>query len=74
MEHLSIDEINQIFINANLEENYNFIQDDLVKLALAYIHYVEPRIVAEERNACIEVVKVLNREVAAKLAEVRANG
>ena len=56
-------EIAEIFINANLEEDYNFLQDDLVKLAQAFIDAAKPRIALEERILCVDVVRSLNTHV-----------
>lgn len=66
-------EVAEIFINANLEEDYNFSVDDLVKLANAYVNFAAPRIAKEERDLCVDVVRSLNTHVADKLAEIRGN-
>lgn len=59
--------INEIFHGLNLEENYNFLEDDLVKLAQAYAEEGA----RQERAGCIKVVTSLNRVVGEKLTEVR---
>jgi hypothetical protein len=59
--------INEIFRELFLEENYNFLQEDLVKLAQAYAEEGAK----QERAGCIKVVTDLNRVVGEKLAEVR---
>jgi hypothetical protein len=59
--------INEIFRSLNLEENYNFLEDDLIKLAQAYAEEGA----RQERAGCIKVVTQLNRVVGEKLAEVR---
>lgn len=59
--------INEIFRELNLEENYNFLEDDLVKLAQAYAEEGA----RQERAGCIKVVTHMNRVVGEKLAEVR---
>jgi hypothetical protein len=59
--------INEIFRGLSLEENHNFLEDDLVKIAQAYAE-VGAR---QERAGCIKVVTQLNRVVGEKLAEVR---
>ena len=64
-------EINEVFINANLEEDYNFLQDDLVKLANRFISKAAPKLIKQEREACIEFVASLNTHVAEKLREKR---
>ena len=59
--------INEIFRGLNLEENHNFLEDDLIKLAEAYAEEGA----RQERAGCIKVVTSLNRVVGEKLAEVR---
>jgi len=59
--------INEVFRGLNLEENYNFLEDDLIKLARAYAEEGAK----QERAGCIKVVTSLNRVVGEKLAEVR---
>jgi len=70
---LTNQEINEAFINAHLEENYNFLQDDLVKLADAFIAVAKPRIADKEFQFCEDVVRSLNSVVADKLVEIRNN-
>jgi hypothetical protein len=59
--------INEIFRGIDLEENYNFLEDDLAKLAQAYAQEGAK----DELVACIKVTTDLNRVVGEKLAEVR---
>jgi hypothetical protein len=59
--------INEIFRGIDLEENYNFLEDDLVKLAQAYAQEGAK----DELDVCIKVTTDLNRVVGEKLAEVR---
>ena len=68
---LTIQEINEAFMHAHLEENYNFLQDDLVKLANRFISKAAPKLIKQEREACIEFVASLNTHVAEKLREKR---
>ena len=68
---LSPQEISEVFINTPLEENYNFLQDDLVKLANAIIEKAKTKIAREERSECIEFVRSLNHLVAYKLEQKR---
>lgn len=68
---LSPQEINEVFVNTHLEENYNFLQDDLVKLANAFIEKAKVNIAREERAECIEFVRSLNHLVANALEEKR---
>ena len=59
--------INEIFRGLNLEENHNFLEDDLKLIAEAYAEEGA----RQERAGCIKVVTSLNRVVGEKLAEVR---
>ena len=59
--------IHEIFRSINLEENHNFLEDDLIKLAEAYAEEGA----RQERAGCLKVVTSLNRVVGEKLAEVR---
>ena len=59
--------VNEMFRNIDLEENYNFLEDDLIKLAQAYAEEGA----RQERAGCIRVTTMLNRIVGEKLAEVR---
>jgi len=69
--YLSQKEVNEAFVNTPLEENYNFLAEDLVKLANAFVKAAKPKIAAEERAECVKVAKALNSLVAAKIEEVR---
>ena len=59
--------IHEIFRSINLEENHNFLEEDLIKLAQAYAEEGA----RQERAGCLKVVTSLNRVVGEKLAEVR---
>jgi len=59
--------IHEIFRSIDLEENHNFLEDDLIKLAEAYAEEGAK----QERAGCLTVVTSLNRVVGEKLAEVR---
>ena len=48
-EVLTPQEISEVFINTPLEEDCNFLQDDLVKLANAFIAAAKPKIELDER-------------------------
>jgi len=69
---LNNQQIRDAFINAHLEENYNFLEDDLVKLANAFIAAAKPDLIKEERAACVEVARTYNNLVADKILEVRS--
>ena len=64
---LSRQEINKIFHELQLEDNYNFLEDDLEKLAKAYIDVGAKK----ERELCIDIAKAYNGIVAQKIIEVR---
>ena len=70
MTYLTNQEITETFINTKLEEDYNFLQDDLVKLANAFIAAAEQKIRNSELNECFKVAKAYNAKVAEKMLEV----
>ena len=67
------EQVNKAFHGVTLEENYNFLEEDLVKLAEAFINMAKPSIVATERQECVKVVRSMNSFVADKLQEIRRN-
>ncbi len=69
--YLTIEEINEAFRNVNLEENYNFLEDDLLKLANAFIMAAMPSIRRAELTMCVNYVRSLNTEVASALEDKR---
>lgn len=68
---LSKEEINEVFINSNLEENYNFLTEDLIKLGNAFVEKARPKLIEDERQACIDVARAYNTLVADKIEEIR---
>ena len=64
---MDTNEIKQIFINTNLMENYNFLEEDLITLAKAFMAAG----IKKEREACIDFVRSMNSFVADKLQEKR---
>ena len=68
---LSNEEIVSTFINTQLEGDYNFLQEDLVKIAHAFERAAAPAIKEAEQKLCIEIVRAYNPVVADKLKEVR---
>ena len=68
---LSKQQITEAFVNANLIENYNFLEDDLVKLANAIVEKAKPMFAKDELASCVEVVNSLNPAVGNKLLQVR---
>jgi len=67
------EQVNEAFRKVTLEENYNFLEEDLVKLAHAFIDAAKPSIVAVERQECVKVVRSMNSFVAEKLQQIRRN-
>jgi hypothetical protein len=67
------EQVNKAFHGITLKENYNFLEEDLVKLAHAFIEAATPSIVAVERQECVKVVRSMNSFVAEKLQEIRRN-
>jgi hypothetical protein len=68
---LNAKQIGEAFRTVMLEENHNFLEDDLVLLGNAFVRFAEPLIRADELEKCVEVVTALNRVVGEKLQEVR---
>ena len=69
--YLTLEEIKEAFRKAHLEENHNFLEEDLVKLANAFVMAATPAIVRTERALCVEFVASLNTEVAKALEDKR---
>jgi hypothetical protein len=67
------EQVTETFVNLVLEEHYNFLEEDLVKLAEAFVKTATPAIVQEERKQCVKIVRSLNTFVADKLQEIREN-
>ncbi len=68
---LTQDEIKAAFRGIWLEENYAFLEDDLIKLANGFIQAAAPKIAKIERDLCIEFVRSLNGQVADALEAKR---
>ena len=64
---LNRQEINKIFHEMQLEDNYNFLEEDLYKLAMAYIKAGADK----EREIITTIAKAYNNVVAQKIIEVR---
>lgn len=71
--YLNTDEIKEAFRKVYLEENHDFLEEDLVKLADAFIMAAAPVIIKTERDMCIKFVNSLNTNVARALGEYREN-
>ena len=68
---LTKEQVGEAFRTVMLEENHNFLEDDLVLLGNAFVRFAEPLIRKDELAQCVEVVTALNRVVGEKLQEVR---
>lgn len=68
---LTKEEITEVFVNADLEGEYNFLQEDLVKLAYAFVVAATPAIIKAERAECVKVARSVNHLVADKIEEIR---
>ena len=71
--YLNPNEIKEAFRKIYLEETYNFLEEDLEKLADGFIMAAMPAIVKTERDMCIKFVNSLNTNVARALGEYREN-
>ena len=68
---LTADEIKLAFRGIYLEENYSFLEEDLIKLANGFIAAAEHKIRKAELADCVEFVRSLNTHVAKALDEKR---
>ena len=71
--YLTTGEIKDAFRKVHLEELHNFLEEDLVKLANAFVMAAMPAIVRLEREMCIDFVNSLNTEVGKALQEKRGS-
>jgi hypothetical protein len=71
--YLNKEEINEAFRKIYLEENHDFLEEDLQKLADGFIMAAMPAIVQTERAMCVKFVKSLNTNVARALEDYREN-
>ena len=71
--YLTTQEIKEAFRKVHLEENHNFLEEDLVKLANAFVMAAMPAIVRLAREMCIDFVNSLNTEVGKALQEKRGS-
>lgn len=68
---LTKEEVMEVFVNLHLEENYNFLSEDLIKLGNAFVEKARPKLIENERIACIDVARAYNTLVADKIEEIR---
>jgi hypothetical protein len=73
LHEFTADDVREAFSKCHLEETHNFLQDDLNKMADAFVALAQKKIMRSEREACLEVVRSLNTQVANKLQEVRGH-
>jgi hypothetical protein len=71
--YLNPTEIKEAFRKIYLEENHDFLEEDLQKLADGFIMAAMPAIVRTERAMCVKFVNTLNTNVARALDEYRDN-
>ena len=70
-DRLTPQEVAEAFRKCYLEENYNFLAEDLEELARQIIKVAEPKIVQEERDKCVKFVRSLNTHVAQALEDFK---
>jgi hypothetical protein len=68
---LTPEQVGEAFRSVKLEENYNFLEDDLVALANAFVGAAAPAIAKAERTECIKVARSVNHLVAERIEQVR---
>ena len=71
--YLDKEGIKEAFRKLHLEETHDFLEEDLVMLADAFIMAAVSAIVKTERDMCIKFVNSLNTQVARALGEYRDN-
>jgi hypothetical protein len=64
-------QVGEAFRTIMLEENYNFLQEDLVNLANAFVKAAAPMIAKVERAKCVEVARSVNHLVAERIEQIR---
>lgn len=67
----TVDEVKDAFRLIYLEENYSFLEEDLIKLANGFLSAAETKIRKAELAECVEFVRSLNTHVAKALEEKR---
>lgn len=68
---LTPEQVGEAFRTIVLEEDYNFLEDDLVALANAFVKAAIPMIAKLERAQCIEVARSVNYLVAERIEQIR---
>ena len=72
-QYLTSEEVIRAFNKAWLEGKYDFLLEDLEKIAHEFIKAAAPKIAKEERTQCITFVRSLNTTVADALQNKRGN-
>lgn len=65
------EQVTEAFMNVILEENYNFLEEDLVTLAEAFVKAATPAIEKQERDKCVDIARSVNHLVAQRIEQVR---
>jgi hypothetical protein len=68
---LTPEQVGETFRTMMLEENYNFLEDDLVTLANTFVKAAAPAIIQAERDECVKFTKSLNELVGQALKNKR---
>jgi hypothetical protein len=68
---LTPEQVGEAFRTIMLEENYNFLEEDLVALANAFVKAAAPMIAKLERAQCVEVARSVNYLVAERIEQIR---
>lgn len=71
MIELTAEQVGDAFRTIMLEENYNFLEEDLIKLANAFAQAAAPAIIKAERAECVKFTKSLNALVGHALEKKR---
>jgi hypothetical protein len=66
------EQVTETFVNLVLEEHYNFLEEDLVKLAEAFVKTATPDIEKQERDKCVDIARSVNHLVAQRIEQVRS--
>jgi hypothetical protein len=72
MIELTKEQVGEAFRTIMLEENYNFLEEDLVMLANVFVSAAAPAIIKAERAECVKFTKSLN-ELVGKALENKRN-
>ena len=68
---LTPEQVGEAFRTIMLEENYNFLEKDLVTLANTFVKAAAPMIAKVERDKCVDIARSVNHFVATRIEQVR---